>query len=223
MLNLPSLTLAFKDKILQVFSLQNGLLSIGREPSCDIHIDSLAVEPQHARVVTRDNLCTISQCNSDTPTFVNHKPIDEYVLAHNDIIRIGKHTLRYLDGVQASSDHKDPVEPIMPDVKTGKHFPYPVDETKEKPATMIAGWLQVMSGKNLGRTFKLHSGLTDLGSLGMSPVLIALRHGGYFISNLTEDNSLSVADQEVGEKSHPLHDGDLIKIGKLTLQFHLHA
>lgn len=221
---MPTLTLAFKNKILQVFPLEDGLVNIGREPSCDIHIDSLAIEPQHARIVVRDKLCTISQGNSDNPTFVNHKPIDEYVLQDNDIIRIGKHTLRYRDeDLQAPLDNEQTEFTTTPPQTVEQPIAASVKKTPKPTNPITAGWLQVMSGKNLGKTFKLQSGLTDLGTLGMAPALIALRQGGYFISNLTQDNELRVADQSIGDKSHPLHDGDVIKIGRLTLQFHLHA
>lgn len=216
---MSTLTLEFKGKILQAFPLEDGLLSIGREPGCDIHIDSLAVERQHARIIIRNDQSTISQSSPDNPTFVNHKPIDETILKHNDLIRIGKHTLRYRD---------EPLPVAVNNEKT--EFPTKSAETIVQTSTVIndtpvpaAGWLQVMSGRNLGKIFKLRAGLTDLGTLGMTPTLIALRQSGYFISSLTRNNQLSVADQDIGEKSHPLNDGDLIKIGRLTLQFHLHA
>ena len=220
---MPTLTLGFKGKTLQVFPLEEGLVNIGREPSCDVHIDSLAIGPQHARILTRDNICTITHNDNDNPIFVNHKPIDEHVLEHNDIIRIGKHTLRYrTDSIQTSSDDEQPeqsADTAVPIFNDTEDKPIPTEAN-----SAIAGWLQIMSGKNLGKTFKLHSGLTDLGKLGMSPALIALRSDGYFISNLAEADKLSVADtDDIGDKSHLLHDGDLIKIGKLTLQFHLHA
>ncbi|MCK4742847.1 MAG: FHA domain-containing protein [Sulfuriflexus sp.] len=217
---MPTLTLAFKGKTLQVFPLEDGLLNIGREPSCDVHIDSLAVEPQHARLVIRDKLCTLTQSNTENPTFVNHKPIEEHVLEHNDVIRIGKHTLKYRDETL-----QVPLEDEQAISATPTPIPEAIKQFSEaiKIAPINDGWLQVMSGRNLGKTFQLKSGLTDLGKLGMSPALIALRENGYFISNLTDDDPLSVADKDIGETSHPLNDGDVIKIGKLTLQFHLHA
>ena len=218
--NLPTLTLAFKGQTLQVFPLQDGLLNIGREPSCDIHIDSLAVEPQHARIVIRDQLCTLTQTNTENPTFVNHKPIEEHVLEHNDVIRIGKHTLKYRDETLKTPLEEEPAIFTTP-TPTPEAIEQVSEEIKMPPTN--DGWLQVMSGRNLGKIFKLKSGLTDLGKLGMSPVLISLRENGYFISNLADDDPLRVADKDIGEKSHPLNDGDVIKIGKLTLQFHLHA
>jgi len=212
---MPTLTLAFKGKTLQVLPLLEDAITIGRDPGQNIHIDSLAVEPEHARIEYRDDQWILIQGQHDNTTFVNHKPAHEHPLHNNDLIRIGKHTLQYRD------------EGLSQQVADGPVFEH--SEKPEPPAvaspqpTIATGLLQVMSGKNLGKTFKLQSGLTDLGKLGMSPALIALRSDGYFISNLAKDYTLSVEDQDIGEKSWPLHDGDMIKLDQLTLQFHLDA
>jgi pSer/pThr/pTyr-binding forkhead associated (FHA) protein len=209
----PTLTLAFKGNTLQVIPLHDGLMTIGREPSCDIHIDSLAISPQHARLLLRDGTCTL-QNNTGEETFVNHLPVSEQVLQDNDLIRIGKHTLRYANdgGTLPEIDHS---------VTTSA--PEPVSEPMPTPSPKASnnceGWLQVLSGSHLGKTIKLRSGMTDLGKLGIAPALISLRHDGYYIANLGEDDNLRVGDENIGEKTWPLKDGDLIQINKLKLQF----
>lgn len=220
---MATLTLAFKGKTLQVYPLQDGVLTIGRDPGCDIHIDSLAVEPQHARLMIQGDKFILTQTKHSNATHLNHKPIEEAHLENNDIIRIGKHVLMFnLD------------ETLVEKSKPASNIAKPTYSQQSSTVTSISkehidtdplnhGWLQVMNGKMLGKTFKLRSGLTDLGKLGMLPALIALRSSGYFISNLADSDTLSVANQTIGDKSHPLHDGDLIKLGKVTLQFHLQA
>ena len=209
---MPTLTLAFKGKTLQVLPLSESAVTIGRDPGHDIHIDSLAVEPEHARIELHDNHWVLIQGQHDNTTFVNHKPLHEHPLQNNDLVRIGKHTLQFRDDDPATANIDEPTLATPP---TGS--------SPESPSATATGLLQVMSGKNLGKTIKLQSGLTDLSKLGMSPALIALRSNGYFISNLAKDYTLSVGDQEIGDKSWPLHDGDMIKLNQLTLQFHLHA
>jgi len=218
---MPTLTLAFKGKTLQVLSLEEAGISIGRNSGQDIQIDSLAVEPEHARIKYHDQQWLLIQGDHENTTFVNHKPVQKHILQNNDLIRIGKHTLQYRDTdmlVTESNDfsgHNDIIQdthilPMEPDLSL----------TTQASRT---GLLQIMNGKNLGKTIKLQSGLTDLGQLGMTPALIALRSDGYFISNLAKDYTLSVGDHEIGDKSWPLHDGDMIKLDQLTLQFHLQA
>ncbi len=220
---MATLTLAFKGKTLHVYPLTDGPLTIGRDAGCDIQIDSLAVEPQHARLMIQDNIATLTQCKHDNITYLNHKPVEEQVLEDNDMIRVGKHVLLYHDDdalVEKDDVNLDVIaQPVVQATPPVNHI------AKQQPKLSKAtnGWLQVMNGKMLGKTFKLRSGLTDLGKLGMLPALIALRSGGYFISNLADDDSLSVADKNIGDTSYPLHDGDVIKLGKITLQFHIQA
>jgi len=220
---LATLTLAFKGKTLHVYPLTDGPLTIGRDSGCGIQIDSLAVEPQHARLMVHGNTATLTQCKHDNVTYLNHKPVEEQVLEDNDMIRVGKHVLLYRDDDAPVEKNDVDVDVI---VQPAVQATPPVNHVaKQQPKLSQAtnGWLQVMNGKMLGKTFKLRSGLTDLGKLGMLPALIALRSGGYFISNLANDDNLSVADKNIGDTSHPLHDGDVIKLGKITLQFHIQA
>ena len=205
---MPTLTLAFKGSTLQVIPLHDGLMTIGREPSCDIHIDSLAISPQHARLLLRDGKCTL-QSNTGEETFVNHLPVSEQALQDNDLIRIGKHTLRYASAGEA-----------LPEIDHSATANAP-EPTASPPTTSnnSEGYLQVLSGSHLGKTIKLRSGMTDLGKAGIAPALISLRRNGYYIANLGEDNNLHVGDENIGEKTWLLKDGDLIRINKLKLQF----
>lgn len=209
---MPTLTLAFKGNTLQVIPLRDGLTTIGREPSCDIHIDSLAIAPQHARLMLRDGQCTL-QGTTGEETFINHQPVTEQTLQNNDMIRIGKHTLRYASAGEALRE--------VDRAENSKPAPTPAPTTPDAAPTSRAGSLQVLSGSHLGKMIKLRSGMTDLGKVGIAPVLISLRRDGYYIANLGEADNLSVGDEYIGAKTWPLKDGDLILIDKLKLQFHL--
>jgi pSer/pThr/pTyr-binding forkhead associated (FHA) protein len=208
----PTLTLAFKGNTLQVIPLRDGLMTIGREPSCDIHIDSLAIGPQHARLLLRDGAC-ILQSQTGEETFVNNQPVSEQPLQDNDLIRVGKHTLRYASAGEPLPESDNPVVASAP-------APTPA-VTPPTAGNSRDGWLQVLSGSHLGKTIKLRSGMTDLGKVGLAPALVSLRRDGYYIANLGEDDNLRVGSESIGEKTWPLKDGDLIQIDKLKLQFHL--
>lgn len=215
---MPTLTLAFKGNTLQTFPLHDGLMTIGREPSSDIHIDSLAVSPQHARVLLQSGKCVL-QNNAGEETFVNHQLVSEQTLEDNDLIRIGKHTLRYISEGEAlpEIDHLASASPVTPEPEPVA----PVPAATPERTSHKEGLLQVLSGSDLGKTIKLRSGMTDLGKAGIAPVLISLRRDGYYIANLGENDNLLIGDENIGEKTWPLMDGDLIQIDKLKLQFHL--
>lgn len=204
---MAKLTLSFKGKVLKVIAVKDGPMTIGRDPSCDIHIDSLAVHLLHARLMTHDGHTTLQDSDSPDGTFVNHLRVDEHELADNDIIRVGKHVLRFMlsnDQVVIGNETSIDDAPISP--------------SNEKNSR--TGWLQILSGKHLGKTVKLKSSLTNLGKQGLQPALISLRNEGYFISNLSS-NEIRVGDNPIGETSHLLNDGDMIHIGDTQMQFYL--
>ena len=200
---MPTLTLAFKGNTLQVIPLHDGLMTIGREPSSDIHIDSLAVSPQHARILLQGGKCVL-QNNTGEETFLNHQLVSEQALEDNDLSE---------GDALPEIDHLAPVS--TPEPATDVPAATPAVNTHKE------GLLQVLSGANLGKTIKLRSGMTDLGKAGLAPALISLRRDGYYIANLGEDDNLLIGDENIGEKTWPLMDGDLIQIDKLKLQFHL--
>jgi hypothetical protein len=205
----PTLTLAFKGNTLQVIPLHDGLMTIGREPSCDIHIDSLAIAPEHARIVLDNGKCTL-QSNTDEETFVNQVPVNEQILQDNDLIRIGKHTLRYAGAGEPLPEIDHTATAIAPE---------PIPAPAPTPGNNSKGWLQVLSGSHLGKTIQLRNGMTDLGKAGIAPALISRRHDGYYIANLGDYDNIRVGDNNIGEKTWPLKDGDLLQINKLRLQF----
>jgi predicted component of type VI protein secretion system len=204
------LTLSFKGKLLKQIPVNPGRISIGRNPDCDLQIDSLAVSPVNAHIDFRDGIATIEAVDGSADIFVNHIKVNKQNLAENDLIRIGKHTLSF------STDNY--VEEMRKQSE-----PEPEPEPASETATSIAGvgWLQILSGANVGKTIQLKSSLTDLGKLGIKPALIARRRDGYYISNLSDDVVLTVDNTNIGGNSQRLEDGANIRIDNVQLQFYL--
>lgn len=210
---MAKLTLSFKNNLLKVINVKPGSMTIGRDPSCDIHIDSLAINPVHATLETSNDKTLIKDSDSSEGIFVNHQRINEVELADKDIIRIGKHVLRFSEVSEKIAE-----EPELPEQSAAAA---PAAEA-EKPDTSDgrSGWFQILSGKHLGKTIKLKSGMTDLGQHNLPPALISHRDGTYHISSLG-DAEIRVADKPIGEKAQPLESGDMIRIGDMQIQFYL--
>ena len=85
--------LKFKDSVLKTIVLDKEVISIGRHSDNDIHIDSLSVSSQHARIVKYHKKYIIEDLDSTNGTYLNKKRISKEKLADNDVITIGKHTL----------------------------------------------------------------------------------------------------------------------------------
>ena len=215
------LTLSFKGRVLRVFPIQQGATFIGSDPSCPIHIDSLAVEPKHARIEAHGKDVILFDLKSPEGTFVNQERITEQKLKDNDLIRVGKHTLLYsydevtqLD-VNESSTSID-IHPVMEKLEEQEAEHHEHEHPNQKQ-----GWLQILNGQNLGKTMSLNRSMTNLGNPGVATAVITRRHDGYFISHLEGKKTPLVGDKAIGEHSVKLEDGDTITIGNIKMQFYL--
>ena len=85
--------LKFKDSVLKTIVFDKEVISIGRHSDNDIHIDSLSVSSQHARIVKYHKKYIIEDLDSTNGTFLNKKRISKENLSDNDVLTIGKHTL----------------------------------------------------------------------------------------------------------------------------------
>lgn len=98
---------------LGAFTLEKERMTIGRRPSCDIHIDNLAVSGEHAVIVTIGDDSFLEDLNSTNGTMVNHKTIKKHVLQHNDVVEFGKYQLKYLNEKHAKLPPADDFEKTM--------------------------------------------------------------------------------------------------------------
>jgi pSer/pThr/pTyr-binding forkhead associated (FHA) protein len=86
--------LKFKNKILTKFETEKPEITIGRSSSADIQIDNLAVSKRHARIVKHRHEYLVEDLNSTNGTSLNDEKIVKAVLKHNDLVAIGKHSLK---------------------------------------------------------------------------------------------------------------------------------
>lgn len=209
---MSKLTLSFKSKVLKIYPVLKGSMVIGSDPSCNILIDSLAVQPKHAQIDTVNSDSVIRDLGTEEGTFLNQKKIEGLQpLKDGDVIRVGKHVLTYTYAEEIASE-----ETAKTEAQVEEEAPIQM-ESKEKKQ----GWLQIMSGSNLGKTMSLNRAMTNLGKPGLSTAVITKRGDGYFISHLEGKVSPLVKDKEIGDKSLPLSDGDTIQIGNIKMQFYL--
>lgn len=213
---MSKLTLSFKGRVLKVIPVMRGSMLIGSDPSCTIHIDSLALQPQHARIDTEGNVSQLFDLGSEEGTYVNNEKISQHVLKNDDLIRIGKHTMTYTYEELAEMPE---VPPPMPEVSEE-----PVvedDDSLTMELEVRQGFLQIMSGSNLGKTMSLKRAMTNLGKPGVATAIIAKRNEGYYLSHLEGKQPPTIGNRPVGEKPEKLNDGDIIQIGNVKMQFYL--
>ena len=226
---MPKLTLSFKGKLLKYFPVGEGETIIGSDPACPVFIDSLAVQPQHASVtVTPEKAILRDLGTSPEGTFVNdaHLSID-YTLRDGDVIRVGKHHLTYtaehvVVPEPVTEPAAEPETDVMPQPETAEPEPEESEPVTLEAAKPRHAFLQILNGQNLGKTISLNRKMTNLGKPGVQTAVIAHRNDGYFLSHLEGEIPPKVGDVSIGDKAWPLHDGDVIQMGNVRLQFYLH-
>lgn len=212
---------------IKVYPLDPGEVVIGSDPDNAIHIDSLAVQPRHASVRFADGKAVLRDLDSPDGTFVNDRKLEgEHALADGDVIGVGKHTLVYDHGA-APPDEEAEAETVT-EIEAAP-APGPVEPTEEfdldlefaRPEQPKTGWLQILSGQNVGKTIALTRNLTNLGKPGVQMAVIAHRPEGYFLSHLEGKMAPHVDGQPIGDQAWKLEDGNVIQIGNVKMQFYL--
>lgn len=195
---MSKLSLSFKGKIIKVGKVANGEMVIGSDPTCQFHIDSLAVQPRHATITTEHDTSILRDLGHGL--LVNGKKVEEHTLQDNDEVQIGKHTLQFV---------------FSPIEGEGEDF-----QTALKSAHTHA-WLQLMSGSNVGKTISLKNNITNIGKAGVQTAVITRRGEGYFITHLEGERTPRVDGISIGEESHRLENGNIIQLGNVKMQFTL--
>ncbi len=201
------LTLLFRGKLLKIHHLTEGDSYIGRDPDCALHIDSLAVEPRQVRINLRDRKLTLYNLCDIGKVLVNHKPASEQPLRDDDLILIGKHTIKV---------SMDETAALPPPVDAVAAMPAATAATAAAPARI--GWLQILSGQHLGRAFPIEHDPHRIGKPGYPSALIRRGAGGYQIAAL-EGDACRLDGQTLAADDQALNDGAIIECGDLRLQF----
>jgi predicted component of type VI protein secretion system len=209
---MPKLTLSFKGHVIDVYHLEKEETCLGRDQTCDISIDSLAIAPQQAIIrKSSDGEYQLEATNEEFPVLLNREKIEVSQLSHGDVIQVGKHTLTYADdvmelGADLGSSPKHDKEALEADSIPSGHPP--------------SGMLQIINGENFGRIIPLSRNMTRIGHTGGDCAMISKRDDGYFLTFLEGPNPPIVNRISIGNGAHRLNDGDIIEVGGTKMQFH---
>jgi pSer/pThr/pTyr-binding forkhead associated (FHA) protein len=241
------LVVKFESQVLREVPLGASPLTIGRAPDNDLHIDNLAVSDHHARLYTDGGKIIIEDLHSLNGTYVNDLRIDRTALRDGDTIQIGKYQLQ-LDTVHeisttvadsVSGGRKLPAPyPSDTPTSTAGHPREPPPEAPLSPGADIieepsadrqhAPTLRVLRGRTDRSEYLLTAKLTVIGSSEVA----AVRLLGWFapavaaqINRHPDGHYLGLGDRIPRLNGQPiqgpalLHDGDVIQIGSVRLQF----
>ncbi len=233
---MAKLVLSFNGDFVKEYELDQEIITIGRKPSSDIHIDNLAVSGNHAKILTILNDSFIEDLDSTNGTYINGDKITRHALQNGESIGIGKHELKYENaGAEDGESEFEKTMIIRPDAKgmpESEEANGEIEKSIGKIAADLAtagssssgpgaAKLKLMSGTNTGKELQLTKILTTLGRPGVQVAAITRRPKGYFliVVDAGKDNKMPlVNDAEIG-KQHPLSDGDVIEVAGVKMGF----
>ena len=235
---MATIKIIFNGDLIQETPLNKEIMSIGRKPDNDIQIDNLAVSSHHARITSILNDSFIEDNDSTNGTYVNGTLIKKQVLRDGDVIRIGKHDLKYIneDASAVSEDEFERTMIIRPDaegmpVNKGDAT---IDKSVGKLAAEIASAdsgakvnsgqasVKLLNGANSGKELSLTKILTTLGKPGVQVAAITRRPTGYFLIHIDggeNEGRPRVNDSEIGSQAQLLQNNDVIEVAGVKMSF----
>jgi len=232
---MTTIQISLNGEIESELQLAKDTMTIGRKSDNDIHLDSLAISGHHAQIVTILNDSFIEDLNSTNGTYLNGSLIKKSALTNGDVIKVGKHEIKYINTGAGTTDNFEKTM-IINTAAVGMHETEgsdAIDQSVGKIAAEIASSdsgkpsqkmakIRLMSGANNGKELALTKVLTTLGKPGVQVAAISRRPTGYFLIHIDGgDNGERphVNNEEIGSSAHSLKDNDILEVAGVKMTF----
>jgi pSer/pThr/pTyr-binding forkhead associated (FHA) protein len=240
------LLLSLDGQVLAEYNMSKERYTVGRLQDNDIRIDNPTISGHHSLVINILNDSFLEDLNSTNGTYVNGRLIKKHALQNGDVVTVGRHQLRFLDG---TADEEDEFASTMVIERQAGGI-----EALAKAAALSAGMngglnaggepaararlvggeptakpvavakVQVLNGSFAGREITLNKALTTLGRPGAQVVAITRRADGYHlvqVENTSDTDQPKLNGQDLGPQARQLADNDVIEIIGIKMGFFL--
>jgi len=232
---MATIQIIFNGEVLQERELAKEIMTIGRKSDNDIQLDNLAVSGHHAKILTVSNDSFIEDMNSTNGTYLNGSLINKKPLTNRDVIKIGKHEIKYINENAQSGDDFGKTMIINPDSDGMQETEgsAAIDQSVSKLAAEIASSdkgaisqkqakIRLTSGANMGKELSLTKVLTTLGKPGVQVAAITRRPTGYFLIYIDGGDNTGrpkVNNEEIGSSAYELKNSDEIEVAGVNMCF----
>lgn len=235
---MPKVILQFEDQTLKDYALGHRV-TIGRLPDNTVVIDNPAVSGHHACIVRDADRFILEDLRSRNGTYVNEKQVYRHALQNGDVVLVGKHQLRFdeMAGGEAAAEHDEAALPNLGDtvyLTTQKHkemltkLRSTVTPGRPAAAPTRLGVLRVLSGRADHVEYRLEARTSFIGKSedalvrlkGWFKPRIAVaigRNGDGYVA--TPSGGKTLVNNQLLAARHTLKDGDVLRVGGLTLEF----
>jgi ribosome-associated protein YbcJ (S4-like RNA binding protein) len=207
---MPRVVLTHEGAVLKEYPLNKERITIGRKPHNDIQLDDPTVSGQHAAILMLQN-AYVEDLNSTNGVLLNGKKVTRRQLNHGDMIKIGRHELKFIDDSAEEFEHTVIIQPetrsaAAPAAEPIKHYQ-----------------VRILTGPKSGESINLIKPYTTLGSPGVQVAVVARRGKDYFLMPMSgtgeRGNPPKLNGQSIGANSQRLKEGDTIEVAGTRLEF----
>ena len=200
---MAKLTLSTEGKIVDEIRIEKDCMTIGRKKENDIHIDSMSVSGQHAKIVMIEDHAFIQDLGSTNGTFVNAEKITQAHLDDGDVITLGTYSLKYVAEPEESGKKLNGSEYSGASDQTQAHL-----EIIDAPA-------------NQPKIIPITSKMVTLGKPGTQVAAITQRHDDFYFVHVDggEEDAPSTVNNEPVESKRQLKDHDVIEVAGVKMEF----
>jgi len=217
---MPKLVLMHDGAVIREYPLDKERVSVGRRSTNDIHLDDQTVSGTHALFLVLHNVYVEDQ-NSTNGVLLNGKRVGKRQLEHGDIVRIGRHELKFIDDAAQNFERTVVISPTaIPAALANSSSP--VAATPAPAVGVIPMAVRIVSGPKNGTVIDLKKPYTTLGSPGGEMAVIAKRGSRFFLMPMqgtAESKPPRLNGEQLHAESQVLSLGDIIEVAGSRLQF----
>lgn len=194
---MAKLVLSSEGEIIDEFSMENDIFTIGRQSDNDIQIESTSVSSYHTRLVRIGHEIFLEDLNSTNGTYVNSDKVSKCILENNDVVTTGTHHLKV-------TEHN------------------PEAEEAEEMLQADAPCLRVIEGEKSDARISLNGGITTLGNPGEHVAAVTRRSDGYYFLHVDGgDNRIETLlnGKKVNADGAALKEHDVLEVAGTKMEF----
>ena len=220
------LILTHDGAVIREYRLEKERTTLGRKAHNDIILDDPTVSGEHAVFLKLQHVY-VEDLGSTNGVLLNGKRVTKRQLNHADVIRIGRHELKFIDDtakqfeqtviISAAAEEKRPAA-----VRTGAAATAP-GAVSGNAAAAVKAFVKVLNGTKQGEQIILSKAYTTVGTPGVQVAVIAKRGGHFHLMQMSGVGGGSLPprlnNQPIGAESKPLKNGDVIEVASTKLQF----
>lgn len=220
---MPKLVLMHDGAVIREYPLDKERVSVGRRSTNDIHLDDQTVSGTHALFLVLHHVYVEDQ-NSTNGVLLNGKRVGKRQLEHGDIVRIGRHELKFIDDKAQNFERTVVISPTtIPETAASTSAAGTSLGTSPAPtAPPNPMAVRIVSGPKNGTVIDLKKPYTTLGTPGGEMAVIAKRGSRFFLMPM-QGTAASKPPRLNGEQLHAesqvLNLGDIIEVAGSRLQF----